>query len=67
MNFSVLNLLIFKEKLFYNNLMEDFIEILEEHDLLEESEGALVVNLEEEGMPPCLIRKIRRCNDLRNT
>lgn len=37
--------------------MEDFIGILEEHDLLEESEGALVVNLEEEGMPPCLIRK----------
>ncbi len=57
MNFSVWNLLIFKEKLFYNNLMEDFIGILEEHDLLEESEGALVVNLEEEGMPPCLIRK----------
>ena len=28
--------------------MEDFIGILEEHDLLEESEGALVVNLEEE-------------------
>lgn len=37
--------------------MEDFIGILEEHELLEESEGALVVNLEEEGMPPCLIRK----------
>ena len=26
--------------------MEDFIGILEEHELLEESEGALVVNLE---------------------
>ncbi|PEL80422.1 arginine--tRNA ligase [Bacillus wiedmannii] len=47
----------FQGEAFYNNLMEDFIGILEEHDLLEESEGALVVNLEEEGMPPCLIRK----------
>ncbi len=46
--------------------MEDFIEILEEHDLLEESEGGLVVNLEEEGMPPCLVKKIRWCDDLRN-
>ena len=38
----------FQGEAFYNNLMEDFIGILEEHDLLEESEGALVVNLEEE-------------------
>ncbi|WP_249685435.1 arginine--tRNA ligase, partial [Bacillus velezensis] len=47
----------FQGEAFYNNLKEEFIGILEEHDLLEESEGALVVNLEEEGMPPCLIRK----------
>ena len=56
MNFGV-EFTNFQGEAFYNNLMEDFIGILEEHELLEESEGALVVNLEEEGMPPCLIRK----------
>ena len=40
----------FQGEAFYNDKMEDFIGILEEHDLLEESEGALVVNLEEEGI-----------------
>lgn len=38
--------------------MEDFIGILEEYELFEELEGVLVVNLEEEGMLFCLIRKL---------
>lgn len=47
----------FKGEAFYNDKMEDFVSILEEHHVLEESDGAQVVNLEEEGMPPCLIKK----------
>lgn len=37
--------------------MDDLVKLLEEKCLLEESDGAQVVNLEEEGMPPCLIKK----------
>ncbi|WP_369899885.1 arginine--tRNA ligase [Bacillus manliponensis] len=47
----------FQGEAFYNDKMEDFVSILEANDLLEESDGAQVVNLEEEGMPPCLIKK----------
>ncbi|MGF9965855.1 arginine--tRNA ligase [Bacillus rhizoplanae] len=42
---------------FYNDKMDDLVALLEEHHLLEESDGAQVVNLEAEGMPPCLIKK----------
>lgn len=42
---------------FYSDKMPAVIEELEEKDLLEESEGAYLVNLEEYGMPPALIKK----------
>lgn len=41
---------------FYNDKLAATEKILEDKGLLEESEGAMVVRLEEE-MPPCLIRK----------
>lgn len=42
---------------FYNNLMEQTVELIQKKGLLKESEGAQVVDLEEFGMPPCLIKK----------
>lgn len=42
---------------FYNDKMASIIDELREKKLLEESQGALIVNLDEEGMPPCLILK----------
>lgn len=47
----------FQGEAFYNDKMDDLVTLLEENDLLEESDGAQVVNLEAEGMPPCLIKK----------
>ncbi|MEH7462681.1 arginine--tRNA ligase [Bacillus thuringiensis] len=47
----------FQGEAFYNDKMDDLVQLLEEKCLLEESDGAQVVNLEEEGMPPCLIKK----------
>ncbi|MGG2092396.1 arginine--tRNA ligase [Bacillus sp. S13(2024)] len=47
----------FQGEAFYNDKMDDLVSLLEEHRLLEESDGAQVVNLEAEGMPPCLIKK----------
>ncbi|MFB1081658.1 arginine--tRNA ligase [Jeotgalibacillus sp. JSM ZJ347] len=41
---------------FYNNKMERVVQLLEEKQLLKESDGALVVESAEE-MPPCLIKK----------
>ncbi|MBN8554578.1 MAG: arginine--tRNA ligase [Deltaproteobacteria bacterium] len=42
---------------FYNQLMEKTAERLETAKLLKKSEGAMIVDLEEFGMPPVLIRK----------
>lgn len=42
---------------FYNDKMDAVIETLREQGLLEESDGALVVRLDEAGMPPCLLVK----------
>ncbi len=42
---------------FYNNQLKPTEKLIEAKGLLVESEGAMVVQLEEEGMPPCLIRK----------
>ncbi|QZA33925.1 arginine--tRNA ligase [Hydrogenibacillus sp. N12] len=42
---------------FYNDRMPAVIDELREKGLLEESEGAMVVRLEDEGLPPCLILK----------
>ncbi|WP_242221589.1 arginine--tRNA ligase [Bacillus cereus group sp. BfR-BA-01380] len=47
----------FQGEAFYNDKMDDFVTLIEETGLLEESDGAQVVNLEAEGMPPCLIKK----------
>lgn len=42
---------------FYTDKMDDVIKELEEKELLTESNGAKVVFLDEENMPPCIIRK----------
>jgi len=42
---------------FYNDKMDATIEELRQKNLLEESEGAQTVDLEEYGMPPCIILK----------
>lgn len=42
---------------FYNDKMEQAIEKIEKAGLTEISQGALVVNLDNYGLPPCLLRK----------
>ncbi|MCB0350742.1 MAG: arginine--tRNA ligase [Bdellovibrionales bacterium] len=42
---------------FYNSRLKPTEALLEEKGLLVESQGAMVVNLDDEKMPPCLIRK----------
>lgn len=42
---------------FYNDRLKPTEALLEKKGLLKESEGAMVVDLEAYGMPPCLIRK----------
>ncbi|HWO96368.1 MAG TPA: arginine--tRNA ligase [Bacillus sp. (in: firmicutes)] len=42
---------------FYNDKMEAVVRELTDKGLLEESDGAQVVRLDEEGMPPCIILK----------
>lgn len=42
---------------FYNDKMDRIISMLEERGLLSESQGALVVDLSQYDMPPCLIKK----------
>ncbi|MCM3291581.1 arginine--tRNA ligase [Paenibacillus sp. MER 180] len=42
---------------FYNDKMDAVVAHLQQLQLLEESDGAMVVRLDDEGMPPCLILK----------
>ncbi|GED66411.1 arginine--tRNA ligase [Brevibacillus reuszeri] len=42
---------------FYNDKMDRVVTLLEEKGLLTESDGAMVVSLDEYNMPPCLIKK----------
>lgn len=42
---------------FYSDKMPEVISILEKTGKLEESEGARVINLDDKGMPPCIIEK----------
>jgi arginyl-tRNA synthetase len=42
---------------FYNDKMDAVIDLLTEKHLLEESDGAKVVSLAEEDLPPCLVQK----------
>jgi arginyl-tRNA synthetase len=47
----------FAGEAFYNDKMERVVQLLEEKQLLVESEQAQVVELTDEGLPPCLIKK----------
>ena len=47
----------FNGESFYNDKMDEGIQILEEKGLLQESKGALIVDLERYNLPPALIRK----------
>jgi arginyl-tRNA synthetase len=47
----------FNGEAFYNDKMDRVVQLLEEQNLLVESEQAQVVELEEEQLPPCLIKK----------
>lgn len=42
---------------FYGDKMDEVVEILDQKGLITESEGAKVVDLSAEGMPPCIILK----------
>jgi arginyl-tRNA synthetase len=42
---------------FYNDRMKSVEKMLEDKGLLEESDGAMIVRLDEDNMAPCLIRK----------
>ncbi|MDC3417050.1 arginine--tRNA ligase [Aquibacillus salsiterrae] len=42
---------------FYNDKMDTVVDTLQENNLLTMSDGAHVVDLSDNGMPPCLIRK----------
>ncbi|MEH7437981.1 arginine--tRNA ligase [Neobacillus drentensis] len=47
----------FAGEAFYNDKMDRIVKLLEEKQLLEESDQAQVVELTEEQLPPCLIKK----------
>ncbi|MBO9129363.1 arginine--tRNA ligase [Bacillus sp. 165] len=47
----------FNGEAFYNDKMDDMVKLLEEKQLLVESDGAQVVTIEEKELPPCLIKK----------
>ncbi len=42
---------------FYSDKMDEVVNILKEKNLLQQSEGAMVVNLDEHNIPPCIIEK----------
>ena len=42
---------------FYSDKMQEVVDILNKKQLLQQSEGALVVNLDKYDMPPCIIEK----------
>ncbi len=48
---------LYRGESFYNDRLPKVIEALEKQGLAKESEGALIVDLEEEGMPICIVRK----------
>ncbi|MDF7822571.1 arginine--tRNA ligase [Pontiellaceae bacterium B12227] len=48
---------LYRGESFYNDRLPKIIQALEAKDLAKESEGALIVDLEEEGMPICIVRK----------
>ncbi|MEI6892415.1 MAG: arginine--tRNA ligase, partial [Pontiella sp.] len=48
---------LYRGESFYNDRLPKIIQALEEKGLAKESEGALIVDLEEDGMPICIVRK----------
>jgi arginyl-tRNA synthetase len=48
---------LYRGESYYHDSLAGTIELLQEKGLAEESEGALVVKLEEEGLPLCIVRK----------
>lgn len=48
---------LYRGESFYNDRLPKIIQSLEEKGLAKESDGALIVDLEEDGMPICIVRK----------
>ena len=48
---------LFRGESYYNEALPAVIAQLEEKGIIQESEGALIVDLEEQGMPVCIVRK----------
>ena len=48
---------LYRGESFYNDRLPKIIKALEEKGLAKESDGALIVDLEEDGMPICIVRK----------
>lgn len=48
---------LYRGESFYNERLPKIIEQLETKELAQESDGALIVDLEEDGMPICIVRK----------
>jgi len=48
---------LYRGESFYNDRLPKIIQALEEDGLAKESDGALIVDLEEDGMPICIVRK----------
>ncbi len=42
---------------YYNDKVDNVVKLLESKNLLSQSEGAFIVDLEQDNMPPCLIKK----------
>ena len=48
---------LYRGESFYNDTLAETVQLLQDKGLAVESEGALVVKLEDEGMPVCIVRK----------
>ena len=48
---------LYRGESFYNDLLPKVISLLEEKNLIKESDGAKVIDLEEQGMPVCIVKK----------
>ncbi len=48
---------LYRGESFYNDRLAKTIEMLEQKGMATESEGALIVDLEDDGMPVCIVRK----------
>ena len=48
---------LYRGESFYNDALPEIIKQLEEQNLATQSDGALIVDLEDEGMPVCIVKK----------